>query len=260
MWNRRLPEFACAANSVSLLMPYVEPYVVRSVRTVLSELDGELRVDAAAYVRQEAQHHAQHRRFNDLLVVRYPSLHRVERWMDRTYGWLERTRTAKFNTAFAAGFEAIAFAAARWVDARADRLFDGADNAPASLLLWHLAEEVEHKSVAFDVFEKTDGSRRRYVGAMLVSLILFGVFSVLATLCMLASERRIFHPIAHLRLLGWTVTFVFVLLPLLGVSATKSHHPSLFADPPRLTQWLREQDAFESHAGIDDVLPVLNRR
>ena len=257
MWNRRLPEFACAANSVSLLMPYVEPYVVRSVRGVLPKLDGDLRDDAVAYVRQEAQHHAQHRRFNDLLVARYPSLRLVEQLMNRTYGWLERTRSTKFNVAFAAGFEAIAFATARWVDPRADRLFDGADDVPASLLLWHLAEEVEHKSVAFDVFEKTDGSRRRYVAAMLVSLVLFGWFSVVATLCMLTSERRIFNPIAHLRLLAWTVTFAFVLLPLIAVSATKTHHPSLFADPPRLSQWLREQDAPTEVVRIGDVLPVL---
>ncbi len=39
-WNPKLPEFAFAANSVSLLMPYAEPYFVKSVRAVLPKLGG----------------------------------------------------------------------------------------------------------------------------------------------------------------------------------------------------------------------------
>ena len=38
-WNRRFPEFAFAANSVSLLMPYAEPYFVKSVRSAIPQLD-----------------------------------------------------------------------------------------------------------------------------------------------------------------------------------------------------------------------------
>lgn len=38
-WNPRLPDFACAANSVSLLMPSAEPYFVKSVRSAFPLLD-----------------------------------------------------------------------------------------------------------------------------------------------------------------------------------------------------------------------------
>jgi predicted metal-dependent hydrolase len=150
-WSPRLPEFACAANSVSLLMPYAEPYFVKSVRSALPLLDDARRAEAEAYIRQEAQHHAQHRRFNDLVVAAYPRLARLEDWMRRTYGWLSRTRSQKFNLAFAAGSETIAFTIARWSDEHLDPFFAGADPVPATLFLWHLAEEVEHKSAAFDV-------------------------------------------------------------------------------------------------------------
>ena len=37
-WHPTIPELSFAANSISLLMPYVEPYFVRSVRAALSSL------------------------------------------------------------------------------------------------------------------------------------------------------------------------------------------------------------------------------
>src|SRR3954449_3089140 len=100
VWNRSRPELAAAANSVSLLMPYAEPYFVRSVRAVLPRprapfcgrgarpapprLDGPLRAEADAYLRQELGHHVQHRRFNDLVVARHPALGPFEWLLGRT--------------------------------------------------------------------------------------------------------------------------------------------------------------------------------
>ena len=50
----------------------------------------------------------------------------------------------------------IAFTLARWVDENLGSFFAGADPVPATLFLWHLAEEVEHKTVAFDVWEAVE--------------------------------------------------------------------------------------------------------
>ena len=237
-WNPRLPEFAFAANSVSLLMPYAEPYFVRSVRAVLPELDGDLRAQAEDYVRQEASHHAQHRRFNDVITRGHPFLQRLERWMGSTYSWLGRTRSTKFNLAFAAGSEAIAYALARWTEPRLRELFDGADPVARDLYWWHLAEEVEHKSVAYDVFKQLDGSKLRYTFAMVLSLHLLGLFTVAATLTMLVSSRRIFHPVAWFRLTKWALAMVWQVFPDLAVSTLPKHHPTDFTDPTYLMTWL----------------------
>src|SRR6185295_18788330 len=37
-WSPRRPEFAYAANAVSLIMPFAEPYFVKSVRSALPQL------------------------------------------------------------------------------------------------------------------------------------------------------------------------------------------------------------------------------
>jgi predicted metal-dependent hydrolase len=242
-WHPSVPELAFAANSISLLMPYVEPYIARSVRATLLDLDEPLRSTTEAYVKQELGHHVQHRHFNDVLAAQCPGIRRLERWMHRTYRWLGRTRTRRFNVAFAAGSETIAFGIARWVDDNIRALFDGADPEVTRLYLWHLAEEVEHKSAAFDVFEATDGSRLRYASATSLSLTLLILFTFAGNLVMLRSTRRLHHPVAWFRLARWSLSLAFSLLPTVVVSCLPGHHPRTLADPLYLTQWLRGLDA-----------------
>ena len=237
-WNPRLPEFAYAANSVSLLMPYAEPYFVKSVRAVIDQLDGDLKAQAEDYVRQEASHHAQHRRFNEVITRGHPFLKRLEGWMGGVYSWLGRTRSVKFNLAFAAGSEAIAYALARWTEPRMHELFDDADPVARDLYLWHLAEEVEHKSVAYDVFKALDGSKLRYTFTMVLSLHLLGLFTVLSTYTMLISSKRILHPMSWWHLTKWAFSMVWHVFPDLAVSTLPNHHPTDFTDPPYLTTWL----------------------
>lgn len=241
-WNRRFPEFAFAANSVSLLMPYAEPYFVKSVRSALPQLDDSTTARTEDYLGQELQHHVQHRRFNDVIGARYPRIPRIERWMRRTYGWLSRTRSQRFNLAFAAGSETIAYAIARWAETHLGEFFDGADPIAATLFLWHLAEEVEHKTVAFDVYEQVDGSKLRYASAMVLSFCLLAWFTIASTLTMLWAEHRVFRPITWFRLIKWSMSLSFEILPDMLVSAMPGHHPSDFTDPTLLVAWLQEFD------------------
>lgn len=239
-WHQRLPEFSAAANGVSLLMPYVEPYVVRSIRMASGALPEPLRTEAQTYVRQEGQHHAQHRRFNDHLVEQVPVLDWSESLMAKVYGWLGNRKSLEFNVAFAAGFETVAYAAARWTADNHDTVMSGADPEPARLFLWHLAEEVEHKNVAIDVYRAMGGRKRTYAVAMLLSAVLLAFFSLMNTTVILMKTRRFFNPLAHLRLFGWTISFLFELLPAMAVSALPGHHPSDLADPMLFELWLKE--------------------
>lgn len=242
IWTR-VPELAISANAVSLLMPHVEPYVVDAVATAVGSLDGPLADEARAFVRQERQHHGQHRRFNDLVVARFPGLRHVEAAMAWTFSRLRRHRSDRFALAFAAGFETVAYSAARWTARRERALFAGADPMATSLFVWHLAEEVEHKGVAHDVHAASGGGRLRYVVAMTLSMLLLAGFTVAGTLSMLWSTRRIFHPMAHVRMLVWSISFLFELLPNMAVSAVPGRHPDDFVDPHFFSIDLLELDS-----------------
>jgi uncharacterized protein len=241
MWTPAAPELSSVANAVSLAMPSVEPYVVASIRKVLDQLPPDLAAQAREYCAQEASHHAQHRKFNDALREVTPSVRIVERLNERIYGYL-RTRSTMFGVAYAAGFEAVAYSIARWFDPRIERFFTGATEGPAKLFLWHLAEEVEHKGVALDVYRAIGGKRRTYVLATIVSLMLLALSTILGTVLGLFSQRRWWNPISWARLVVWTLSYLFVALPLLAVSATKDHHPRELIDPVTLPWWLKRYD------------------
>jgi uncharacterized protein len=258
-WNPRVPEFAMVANAVSLLMPHAEPYVVSSSRAALAQMGDDpldptkLANRTRAYIRQEAQHHAEHRKFNSIVARRYRTK-LLERMMAATFRFL-KGRSSSFGIAFAAGFETVAFVVARWVDARMHTLLPeigklGVDGLPsndgsnvaANLFVWHLAEEAEHRSIAYEVHQRTGGTQLAYTAAMIASFLILGIFTSLGILTMLIRDRRILHPMAWFRLIGWTLSFLFNAVPLMAVTCLSGHEPADLLDPPNLMTWLRSHD------------------
>jgi predicted metal-dependent hydrolase len=243
-WTPAAPPLGAVADSVSLAMPFAEPYVVRSIRAVLDRLDATdpaLAARARDYAAQESAHHALHRRYNDTLRSTGRGVEPLERALGWTFDRLAG-RSVEFGVAFAAGFEAVAFAAARWLDPRVERFFAGADEAPAALFLWHLAEEAEHKGVAHDVLVATGVRRRTYAAGLVVSLAVLACFTWLGSLVFLTRQRRILSPVTWLRILLWTFGFLFVALPRCALSLRRDHDPYRLADPTSLAWWLGRFD------------------
>jgi predicted metal-dependent hydrolase len=242
-WQPLKPEFAAAVNALSLGMPYGEPYVMKAVRDALPEIhDDVLEREVQAYLEQEREHSKQHRRFNELLVAQHPALRHVERWLKWSYGFLTRRMGRKFAISYAAGFEATAFAAARWMDSNRHELFRGADPEPATLVLWHLAEEVEHKTVAHDVWAAVDGSRLRYATAMAVCFVMLVWFIFCGVMVQLTAWRRVLSPVAWFRLWKWGLGFASEVVPTMAVTLLRSHDPRKQADPSWMPLWLAAYD------------------
>ena len=258
-WQPMKPEFAAAVNALSLGMPSGEPYVMHAVREAARDIDDpELAERVREYLAQEGEHARQHRRFNEIITAQHPALKRVERWLAASYRFLQRRAGRKFAIAYAAGFEATAFAAARWMDAHRHELFRGADETPATMILWHLAEEVEHKAVAHDVWAATGGSRVRYVAAMATCFAMLVWFIFLGTVVQLTAWRRILSPVAWFRLWKWGIGFAFEVMPTMAITALPNHHPAQQADPSWMTQWLARYDpSTDTIPAWDAPLPEL---
>jgi predicted metal-dependent hydrolase len=241
-WTPSRPEFAAVANSVSLVMPFVEPYVVKATRAALADLSPELATRAGEYAAQELAHHVQHRRFNDAVIGDSAALRRLESLARRVYAALWKRSSLRFSVAFAAGSETIAYAIARWTHDHLRDVLGDADPAVRELFLWHLAEEVEHKEVAFDIDREVNDSPIRYLAATLVSLSLLAFFTVSGTALWLWRYRRLHHPVAWFRLIRWALSFFFVVAPAIAVSALPGHHPDQLADPLLFGTILRGHD------------------
>jgi len=159
-WNPGKPEFAHIVNSASLAMPYLEPYLIKSMRKARPLIeDAALLEELDRYIKQEATHYRRHKEFNDTLSKKgYSSVRKMEDTLAKDYAALESKRSLRFNLAYAEGFEAMALAIGEMLIEDREYLFGNSDSAVASLILWHFVEEIEHKNVAFDVFDHLYGS------------------------------------------------------------------------------------------------------
>jgi uncharacterized protein len=240
-WAPHAPEFAAAANAISLGMPYAEPLFIKAVRSTFDRIDDDLRARSESYIRQETGHHTQHKRFNDLISARYPGARWVQRLMAANAAWVWR-RPPRFRVAYAAAGETISYGVARWTEAHLGELMDRAEPVAATLFLWHLGEEIEHKANTYDVFEATDGSRLRYALAAVVGFVTIAAFTALGALVQLHGERRLRNPLTWFRLTKLAVSLAFVLIPTLVVSSLPGHHPRDFSDPLYLPAWLGQYD------------------
>ena len=241
-WTPRMPEVSAAANAVSLMMPFLEPFVARSIRSTIVDLPPELADQARWLIDQEVSHQRQHRRFNKLLCGEAPGLIRTEKMMRWFFRRFESRASRRLAVSLSAGAETVAFSMARWTERHSNELFTDADPVITTLFMWHLAEEVEHKSVAFDVHRAIGGSRFQYLLGALLALIVLGWFTVIGSLTILRAQRRLRNPLSWWRLTRWAFSLAFEVLPNVFAAAMKSHHPSEIADPISLVAWLRLYD------------------
>jgi predicted metal-dependent hydrolase len=143
---------------LSLLMPYLEPYLVRTMHAAKAHVkDAALARDMALFSEQEGQHFRQHKRFNE--VIRPPqheaALCALEQAVDADYRLFTAERSLRFNLAYAEGFEAMTTAVALF---SVEQRVDEAMIEPAgSLFRWHALEELEHRNVAFDAYHHLYG-------------------------------------------------------------------------------------------------------
>jgi predicted metal-dependent hydrolase len=168
-WNESKPEFSQLVNSASLAMPYLEPYLIRSMKQARGLItDPKLQQELDQYVAQEAQHFRQHKSFNNTLAdAGYEAVPAMESLLADDYRTLGETRSLKFNLAYAEGFESMALVIGHMLIDDREYLFGNSDSDIASLVLWHFVEEIEHKNVAFDVHKHLDGGYFSRIGGLL---------------------------------------------------------------------------------------------
>jgi len=147
---------------LSMTMPYLEPYLIRTMKAAQQEIrDEALGEDARRFSQQEGHHYRNHAAFNEGIRAAFGEstqreLRALEATLDADYQRYTRERSLRFNLAYAEGFEAMTCALAL---AMAEH---GVFREPAvpggEIWPWHMAEEIEHRTVAFQVYEHVVGS------------------------------------------------------------------------------------------------------
>jgi hypothetical protein len=147
-------------SAFGLYAATAEPFMVKALRRVLDRIrDDELRENVDRFGRQEAQHYQRHIDFNKVVLAQgYPGLEeRMTRLRAELEGFLARADD-RFCIGYVEGFESYTTQfALRMIESG---LYDHRRTHPAfgRLFKWHMLEEIEHRNVAFDVYQHLYGS------------------------------------------------------------------------------------------------------
>ncbi len=181
-WNPDSPAFSFYMNATSIIAVCFEQMIVAAVgqaKPLIS--DPTIVEEATAFLRQEAQHSASHRKHVSALTARYPGLaETVDAAMAR-YGELTANASLQFRLAYIADLEATFTPTFKMMLDNEATLFRPGDDRVASLFLWHFVEEVEHRSSALVIYDSVIGQpwyRLRMVPAVVKHLL--GVLAVIA--------------------------------------------------------------------------------
>jgi predicted metal-dependent hydrolase len=179
------PEESYANVALSILLPHLEPYLIRAMRAARPRVkDAALAKDLDAFCGQEGQHYRMHAELNAALVRGGArGFEALERELAEDYRRFEAERPLRFNLAYAEGFEALTTATSLVFEAE-----DRSKWHPAALdvFTWHVVEELEHRTVAFEVYDHVVGSYpyRAAVGAFaqwhLLRFVVRGMEAMLA--------------------------------------------------------------------------------
>ena len=151
------PEQSFRMIAASLLLPYLEPYLIRSMKAAKGSVsDPKLLDDLKRFSAQEGQHYRAHMRFNEAIrLAGFPRLEELERELEADYQRFTKTKSLRFNLAYAEGFEALTMNAIKFI--MEHQGFGDPQSPVMQLWEWHFVEEIEHRNVAFDVYDHVCG-------------------------------------------------------------------------------------------------------
>ena len=148
--------------ALSMTMPYLEPYLIRTMRAALERItDPVLAEDVRRFSQQESHHYRNHALLNDRIRGQFDAaaadaLRAIEADLEADYQRFTKTKSLRFNVAYAEGFEAMTCAGA--LASAEHGIFTDGMLPGGEIWAWHMAEEIEHRTVAFDVFQHLVGS------------------------------------------------------------------------------------------------------
>jgi predicted metal-dependent hydrolase len=153
--------------------PPGEKEFIQSVRLFTDQVrDPKLIEDVKDFTAQEGQHSLQHKLLNEAFDrLGYLATQVSEQFEVIEQEWAE-DRSDADRLAATVVMEHITAVMAHFALTRPEE-FDPLPDSVQELLLWHAIEEIEHKSVAFDVYEECVGDRNRLRRQLLLHMVLF---------------------------------------------------------------------------------------
>jgi len=170
------PVFTRISDALSLLFPQGEAFFIEAVNHYKDRIDdAALRADVRAFAYQEAMHSKEHAAYNAMLAAQGLDVGWVERSLAARLALARRLMPPIMQLAFTATAEHLTATMAEGLlgALREQEQLAQADPRMRALYYWHAVEEVEHKSVAWDVYHRVarGGLVRRLIAQVWVTVL-----------------------------------------------------------------------------------------
>lgn len=156
-WHGRGAHATAFMNTLSLFFPAGERMFIDAVRSYRDQIpDPDLKKAAAAFIGQEAMHSREHVEYNELMAKAGLPAATLDRFVWSLLDWVKDNTPKVFPLT---GTVALEHFTALMGDAILSdpEVLAGSQADYERMWLWHALEEIEHKAVAYDVYEKTVG-------------------------------------------------------------------------------------------------------
>jgi len=180
-WMAGNPVYTHALNGLHLLFPMGERFFIRSVKHYLPRVrDPELRARVSGFFGQEARHGLEHEAAFAALEAQGLEIRTfLKRYRRFCWDFLEPMSPPILRLSTTVALEH--FTAVMAHRALTTDELDVAPPVMQHLLRWHACEEIEHKSVAFDVFQAVGGGWPvRVLGAVIALGLLMPIWFLAA--------------------------------------------------------------------------------
>ncbi len=224
---------------LSSWFPPGERYFMESVRRFRDRVsDDKLKAEISGFMGQEAIHGREHERLNDLLTSRGIDVTTTEKLVRIGLGLMEYlpASTQLATTTYMEHFTAL----------MAEQLLEDeqfrrqADPEIIKLWQWHALEELEHKSVAFDVYElvgNTDRERAIAAAAVAVTLVPMALASWSWLVIREGKATDIKDVRNGLKMILGRRGFVTRILPKMPLFNRKGYHPAKYDTRALEAKW-----------------------
>jgi predicted metal-dependent hydrolase len=177
-------------EAMSLTFPDGERYFIDCVRKYRDQIaDPELAAQVKSFMYQEGQHGMVHTQFNDRLRAQGIAVDKILEFARGKIDGFKRDFSPAFNLGKTAGAEHMTAMMAHGFFKTG--LLDDADPRVRAMFAWHAVEEIEHKAVAYDVYEKiAKGGYWTRVLSMLHTSLSFSLHVLLITRYMLNVDGK----------------------------------------------------------------------
>ena len=188
-WFNDNPVITHNFNGYNLLFPEFERFFVRSVLYFKDQInDEELLQQIKGFTGQEINHAHAHQAYFQVLERQGYKITQFLRWYKSYAHFIERMAGPKLRLSLTAAAEHYTATIAGIVLSHPE-LLENVNPTMKKLVVWHSAEEVEHRSVAFDVMKSVGVNNPTRILAFLMTSFDMLLWSTLSTVMLLWQDR-----------------------------------------------------------------------